>query len=46
MKLYTSKDWLKLRYIVQHKSIQEMANECGVVENTIRNALKKAGYLR
>lgn len=46
MKLYNSKDWLKRRYIEQNKSIQEMADECNVALNTIRSALKKAGYLR
>lgn len=46
MKLYNSKDWLRQRFVVQHKSIQEIADECNVSLNTIRNALKKAGYLR
>jgi DNA-binding CsgD family transcriptional regulator len=45
-KLYSSKEWLRLRYIVQHKSLQDMADEAKVSLNTIRTALKRAGYLR
>ncbi len=46
MKLYTSRDWLRRRYIVEHKSIQQIADECNVSLNTIRSALKKAGYMK
>ena len=43
MKLYKSKDWLYRRYVVQRKSMEEIAKECGVTTMTIYRALKDNG---
>ena len=41
LKLYESKDWLKLHYTINHETIEQIADFCGVSTNTIRTALKK-----
>jgi DNA-binding MurR/RpiR family transcriptional regulator len=41
MKLYQNKDWLYNRYIVQKKTIMDIANECSVGEMTIQRYLDK-----
>lgn len=45
-KLHHSYNWLKTRYVVQGKTIDEMAKEAGVVPMTIRRALNAAGLIR
>lgn len=45
-KLYKSEAWLRLRYVSQGKKIKEIADECGVVELTIRRELEKLGLIR
>lgn len=45
-KLYTSVAWLKLRYVTQNKTIEEMAAEARVAPMTIRRALEAAGLKR
>ena len=46
MKLYKSKDWLKLRYVSQRKTIEQIAAECGVTEMTIRRHLQEFGLIK
>ena len=46
MKLYKNKDWLYRRYIVQKKSMEEIATECGVTMMTIYRALKEKGLIK
>lgn len=46
MKLYKSKDWLYRRYIVQKKTMQEIAKECGVTTMTIYRSLKDHGLIK
>jgi DeoR/GlpR family transcriptional regulator of sugar metabolism len=41
MKLYESQTWLYRRYIVQKKSVTEIAAECGVSAMTIQRYLEK-----
>lgn len=41
MKLYQSKDWLYRRYIVQKKTVTEIATECGVSAMTIQRHLEQ-----
>ena len=41
MKLYQSKEWLYRRYIVQKKTISEIALECGVSAMTIQRYLEQ-----
>ncbi len=45
-KLYTSVAWLKLRFVTQGKTIEEMAKEARVVPMTIRRALEAAELIR
>lgn len=45
-KLYTSYDWLRLRFIVQNKSMADMAKEAKVTEMTIRRALQNGGFIK
>lgn len=46
MKLYKSKDWLYRRYVVQRKTMEEIAKECGVTVMTIYRALKDNGFIK
>jgi len=46
MKLYQSQTWLYRRYIVQKKTMAEIATECGVSVMTIQRYLDKFGLLR
>lgn len=46
MKLYKSKDWLYRRYVVQRKSMEDIAKECGVTVMTIYRALKENGMIK
>lgn len=43
MKLYNSETWLKMKFITQGKTIEEIAKECNVQPLTIRRALQKIG---
>jgi DeoR/GlpR family transcriptional regulator of sugar metabolism len=45
-KLHASISWLRLKYITQGKSIEEIAKEANVVPMTIRRALESAGLIR
>jgi DNA-binding MurR/RpiR family transcriptional regulator len=46
MKFYQSKDWLYRRYIVQKKTVTEIAKECGVSAMTIQRHLEKFGLIK
>lgn len=46
MKLYKSKDWLHRRYVVQRKSMEEIAKECNVTVMTIYRQLKDFGLIK
>lgn len=40
-KFYQSRDWLYRRYVVQKKTISEIAKECDCATSTIQNYLEK-----
>lgn len=42
-KLYTSKEWLRKRYIMDKKTPAQIAKECGATERTIYSYLNKFG---
>ena len=46
MKFYKNKDWLYRRYVVQKKSMDEIAKECSVTTMTIYRYLKEAGIIK
>jgi DNA-binding MurR/RpiR family transcriptional regulator len=46
MKFYQSKDWLYRRYVVQKKTVTEIATECGVSAMTIQRYLEKFNLIR
>lgn len=46
MKLYKNKDWLYRRYVVQKKTMEEIATECGVTMMTIYRALREKGLIK
>jgi DNA-binding MurR/RpiR family transcriptional regulator len=46
MKLYQSQPWLYRRYVVQKKSISEIAAECSVSLMTIQRYLEKFGMIK
>jgi DNA-binding MurR/RpiR family transcriptional regulator len=46
MKLYQSKDWLHRRYVVQKKTITEIAEECKVSAMTIQRYLDQFGLIK
>ena len=45
-KLYTSKQYMYKRYVVERKSMQDIADENGVTLMTIFNWLVKFGYVK
>ena len=46
MKLYQSKDWLHRRYVVQKKTVTEIAEECKVSAMTIQRHLDQFGLIK
>ena len=46
MKYYQSEEWLHRRYVIQRKSMEEIASECGVTVMTIYRALKEKGLIK
>lgn len=46
MKLENSKAWLKLKFIDQGKTIEEIAIEASCSSSTIRRALKREGFIK
>jgi len=44
MKLYTSEAWLKKRYVIDRKSPEQIAKECGASVETIYVYLAKFGF--
>lgn len=46
MKLYKSKDWLYRRYVVQKKTMEEIAKECNVSVMTIQRYLEQFGLIK
>lgn len=46
MKFYQSKEWLYRRYVVQKKSVTEIAKECNVSAMTIQRYLDKFGLIK
>lgn len=45
-KPHRSKQWLKQRWVVEGKTLEEIAAEANVTTQTIRNALKEFGLMR
>lgn len=46
MKLYESEKWLRMMYLRQKKSPEEIAKMCGVSHMTIYRAINKFGLKR
>jgi hypothetical protein len=46
MKLYDSKDWVYKRYVVEKKTILEMAMEAKCSHMTIQRCLERWGYIK
>lgn len=46
MKLYQSKEWLTRRYVIQKKTMSEIAEECGVSLMTIQRYLNEFGLIK
>ncbi len=46
MKLYQSQTWMYRRYVVQNKTVTEIAEECKVSAMTIQRALEKFGLIK
>ena len=46
MKIYKSQVWLYNRYVVQRKTIVEMAKEAGCSHMTIQRELEKLGLIK
>jgi predicted DNA-binding protein YlxM (UPF0122 family) len=45
MKLHNNKEWLRKRYVVDGRSLQEIAKEAGCSHQTIQNRLEKFGLI-
>lgn len=43
---YKSQPWLRKRYVIDGKSLEEIALECGVTKMTVYNWLKKFDLIR
>lgn len=46
MKLYRAVAWLHQRFVVEGKSVAEMAREAGASEMTVRRALEEKGFIK
>jgi DNA-binding MurR/RpiR family transcriptional regulator len=46
MKYYQSKEWLQRRYVLQKKTITEIAKECNVSAMTIQRYLDQFGLIK
>jgi hypothetical protein len=46
MKLYDSKDWVHKRYVVEKKTVLEMAMEAKCSHMTIQRALERWGFIK
>ena len=46
MKLYQSQSWMYRRYVVQKKTVTEIAKECNVSAMTIQRYLEKFGLIK
>lgn len=46
MKYYQSKDWLYRRYVLQKKTVTEIAKECDVSAMTIQRYLDQFGLIK
>jgi DNA-binding MurR/RpiR family transcriptional regulator len=46
MKYYQSKDWLHRRYVIQKKTVTEIAKECDVSAMTIQRYLDQFGFIK
>jgi DNA-binding MurR/RpiR family transcriptional regulator len=46
MKYYQSKEWLQRRYVLQKKTITEIAKECNVSAMTIQRYLEQFGLIK
>lgn len=46
MQLYTDINWLKKRYVVEKKTIKEMAQEARCSHMTIQRYLEKYGLIK
>ena len=46
MKLYQSQTWMYRRYVVQKKTVTEIAEECKASAMTIQRALDKFGLVK
>jgi DNA-binding MurR/RpiR family transcriptional regulator len=46
MKFYQSKEWLYRRYVVQKKTVTEIAIECNTSAMTIQRYLTKFGLIK
>jgi DeoR/GlpR family transcriptional regulator of sugar metabolism len=46
MKFYQSQEWLKRRYVIQKKTVTEIAKECNVSAMTIQRHLEQFGLIK
>ena len=46
VKLYKNKDWLYRRYVVQKKTMEEIATEFGVTMMNIYRSLREKGLIK
>jgi DeoR/GlpR family transcriptional regulator of sugar metabolism len=46
MKYYQSKEWLQRRYVLQKKTVTEIAKECNVSAMTIQRYLDQFGLIK
>jgi DNA-binding MurR/RpiR family transcriptional regulator len=46
MKFYQSQEWLKRRYVIQKKTVTEIAKECNVSAMTIQRYLEQFGLIK
>lgn len=46
VKPYKSKIWLRRKYVIEKKSLAEIAKECNVTELTIRRQLEEFELIR
>jgi len=46
MKYYQNKEWLQRRYVLQKKTVTEIAKECNVSAMTVQRYLEEVGLIK
>lgn len=46
VKLYQNEKWLRMQFLINRKTIKEIADELGCSQNSVRENLKRFGLIK